>query len=361
MTLPSHRSVGLTRPGRHHRAGWTLVELIGVLAVLSILAAMLAPVLIYQIDQQVRRDEEERLRRIAVGFETAVARTRSIPGATNWATFVAAQIGWRSAEIQTNSRGNTRVFLIDPALRVGKTAGSVLPFTQDWEGSLAPVSPRVLIVSSVGEPLPAGLVSGVASTTNAFNAIWSAPVAGTPSGWTWSGRPEDLRIQRVAMDRMFYPVVLNSFDSSKGRFGVDTGVTNLMTTNLFTTWYLKGTALRLHANDGALQSTEVVQDAVSYVYEHGTWRGRAFMSMGTKRLSGQDLQDAVDLFLSAPWNVNAKNSVRQQDVVNALTAYMQQYIAWANGGFSYVNANLKPVQDAQTILGNRVTDLIFKP
>ncbi len=281
--------------------------------------------------------------------------------ATGRTVFVAGQIGWRSAEIQTNTRGNVRVFLIDPALRVGKTPGSVLPFTQDWEGSLAPVSPRVLIVSSVGEPLPSGLVSGVASTTNAFNAIWSAPVSATPSGWTWSGRPEDLRIQRIAMDRMFHPVVLNSFDSSKGRFGVDTGVTNLMGTNIFTTWYLKGTALRLHANDGALQSTEVVQDAVSYVYEHGTWRGRAFMSMGTKRLSGQDLQDAVDLFLSAQWNVNAKSSVTQQDVVNALTAYMQQYIAWANGGFSYVTATIKPVQDAQTIVGNRVTDLIFKP
>lgn len=353
--------MGPRRRGRLRRSGWTLVELIGVLAVLSILVAMLAPVLIYQIDQQARRDEEERLRRIAVGFETAVARTRSIPGGATWASFVASQIGWRFEEIQTNTRGNARVYLIDPALRVGKTAASVLPYTQDWEGSLAPVSPRVLIVSSVGEPLPAGMVSGVATTTNAFNAIWSAPVGGMPPGWTWNGRPDDLRIQRFTMDRMFHPVVLNSFEASKGRFGVDAGITNLMTTNVFTTWYLKGTALRLHGNDGALQSTEVVHDSVSYVYEHGTWRGRAFMSMGTKRLSGQDLQDAVDLFLTAPWNVNAKNSVKQQDVVNALTTYMQQYIAWANGGFSYVTTDLKPVQDAQTIVATRVTDLIFKP
>ncbi len=51
----------------------------------------------------------------------------------------------------------------------------------------------------------------------------------------------------------------------------------------------------------------------------------------------------------------------QQDVVNALTAYMQQYLTWASGGFTYTTTALKPLGDAQAILGSRVTDLIFKP
>ncbi len=307
MNLVAVQTIAV-RNRRFRRDGFTLIELIGTLTIISILAMMLTPMLMLEVDRATRRDEEDRLKRMATAYEQAVSRNRSIPSSTNWATVVANQIGWRDGEVQANARGNARVYLIDPALRVGTTSSSVLPYSQTWQGSLPPTSARVVFVSSLGEPLPDTLTSGVASSTNVFNNIWAASTEEMPSGWTWTGRAADLRIQRVLLEPLLVPVVLNSFDAAMGRFGLDAGATNLMTTNVFSTWYLKGTALRLHGNDGTLQSTEVIQDAVSYVYENGIWRGRAFMSMGSKRLSGQDLQDALDLFLASPWNANAKTA-----------------------------------------------------
>lgn len=355
------QSPGSPELRRRWSAAWTLIELMGVLTIISILAVILVPVLVQQVDRATRLEEEARLETMAAGFEEAVMRTKTIPGGTNWADFLGNQLGWQAQEVLANRRGVSRIFLIDPALRIGPSSGSVLPFVQNWQGSLPPESARVLLISSLGEPLPEDLSSGVATSTNAFNAIWNAAPATLPAGWTWVGRAADLCVRRVALTPLFAPVVLNNFDGAAGRFGVETGSTNLMTSTTVSTWYLRGTALRLHGNNGLLQSTEIVQGPVSYVYENAIWRGRAFMSLGTKRLKGQDLQDAVDLFLTSPWNVNAKNGITQSNVVASLVAYMEEYLTWQNLGFSTQTADLKPVLDAQTLIGNNVTDLIFKP
>ncbi len=360
MTIPC-QTPGFPESRRRRQAGWTLIELIGVLMIISILAVILVPVLVQQVDRATRLDEEARLKGMALGLEQAVMRTKTIPGATNWADVLGNQLGWRANDVLANGRGIARVFLIDPALRVGPSANSVLPFVQNWQGSLPPESARVVLLSSIGEPLPNEILTGVAASTNTFNAIWNATPATLPAGWNWAGRAADLCVQRIALTPLFAPVVLNNFDGAAGRFGVESGTTNLMATTTFSTWYLRGTALRLQGNNGQLQSTEIVQGPVSYVYENAIWRGRAFMSLGTKRLKGQDLQDAVDLFLTSPWNVNAKNSITQADVVASLIAYMEEYLAWQNIGFSIQTADLKPVLNAQTLIGNNVTDLIFKP
>lgn len=347
--------------GRSVAGGWTLIEMIGVLAILSILAVALVPVLMREVDRLTRRDEEARLKAMGVGYQQAAMRNRVISGAPDWAQGIGLQIGWRTEDVLTNGRGGARVFLIDPLLRIGTGAASVLPFTQDWRGSLPPVSARILLISSLGEALPAGLSNGVAANSTAFEAIWGADTETVPAGWTWTGRGSDLCVQRISLAPLFTSVVLNNFDTAAGRFGVDTGQTNLMTSTVFSTWYLRGTVLRLHGNDGLLQSSEVAQDSISYVYENTKWRGRAFMSMGAKRLAGQDLQDAMDLFLAAPWNSNAKFGTKQADAVAALSGYMSQYLAWATAGFPYTTALVKPVKDAQTLIGTSTTQLIFKP
>jgi prepilin-type N-terminal cleavage/methylation domain-containing protein len=345
------------------RRGWTLIEMVAVLAIIAILSLVLVPVLLQEVDRLTRKDEENRLASIARGFQSSMLRNRTIASATNWASVVGTELGWRTEAVMTNGRGIARVFLIDPLLRIGPATNSVLPFTQDVSGSRAPTSPRLMIISSIGEALPTNIVTGVASSTNAFQAIWDAATDVIPSGWTWSGRPTDLRVQRIFLTPMFTTVSLNNVDTLAGKYGVDTGTTNTMTAgnSTFSTWYIRGTALRLHGNDNALQSAEVVQTPVSYVYEKGIWRGRAFMSLGTKRFNGQDLQDVADFFLSSPWNSNAKNSAKQSNVVAALTGYMQAYLTWQAGGFSYANSDLKPVGDAQVVVQNVTSDLIFKP
>jgi prepilin-type N-terminal cleavage/methylation domain-containing protein len=364
MRRPPHNHSGAESragSGSRGREGWTLIEMMAVLAILAVLAGVLAPVLVRELDRWVRKDEDARLKALSDGFQQGVMRLRQIPDATTWTTFVATQMGITTNDVRKNVRGNERLLLVDPALRIGTSAGSVLPFTQNWQGSLAPVSARILVVSSVGEPLPSGLQSDIAAGRLSFATIWNAGTDAVPSDWTWAGRGTDLCLQRIPLTPLFVEVVLNNFDGLAGRFGVDAGITNLMTTTSFSTWYLRATVLRLHGNNGLLQSAEVIQNPVSYVYENAKWHGRAFMSLGTKRLTGQDLQDAMEMFLAAPWNTNAKQGVRQADVVAALEGYMQQYLNWEDINFSYATSDIKPVKDAQTLVGSKTTDLIFKP
>jgi hypothetical protein len=59
-----------------------------------------------------------------------------------------------TSAISTNSRRYARAFLIDPNLRVGTNGGAPLPYVQDANGSINPVSARVMIVSSLAQALP---------------------------------------------------------------------------------------------------------------------------------------------------------------------------------------------------------------
>ena len=88
-------------------------------------------------------------------------RNRYIPNDADWAAAVATELGVDTAAVTTNPRRQPRLFLIDPNLSI---ADAGLPYTQTSPGSVSqPVSPRVIILSSVGTPLPAGVVSGTAS------------------------------------------------------------------------------------------------------------------------------------------------------------------------------------------------------
>jgi len=89
-------------------------------------------------------------------------------------------------------------------------AGAGLPYRQTNTGSVNPTASswRVLILSSIGLALPAGIVSGVPSSTD-FNAIWNWNDAGSalPASSTWSGWPgkaEDIKLQRVSLPS-FHP------------------------------------------------------------------------------------------------------------------------------------------------------------
>ena len=107
------------------RYGFTVLELLAVLAVLVLLATAAIPLLLRLLDQQARETEQVALRSLADGFQKYVFRTRTIPSDTNFASTIGPEIGWKTAEAQYNSRGAARVILIDPALHIGQyTNGS---------------------------------------------------------------------------------------------------------------------------------------------------------------------------------------------------------------------------------------------
>ena len=150
---------------------FSLIELIGVLTVIAILAAVLAPSLIRQMDRIAGEQESAALRSLSDALQQSIMRKCYIPDASDWATNIAAELGVDLADVTINSRRQPRFFLIDPALRIGNNNPGLLPYNQAGWGSVVtnnggvivpPLSARLVILTSIGRALPAGLTNGVA-------------------------------------------------------------------------------------------------------------------------------------------------------------------------------------------------------
>src|SRR5947207_481002 len=73
--------------------GFSLIELIGVTAVIAILALALSPILIKQLDRIAGDKENAQLKAFAEAFRQGVLKTKTIPDQTGWAAMVAANSG----------------------------------------------------------------------------------------------------------------------------------------------------------------------------------------------------------------------------------------------------------------------------
>ncbi|MBX3746242.1 MAG: type II secretion system protein [Verrucomicrobiae bacterium] len=351
-------------------AAFSLIEMIGLMAVLTILSLALVPALIRGYDRLARDREDRALETLSEGLRTHVLRFQEVPHPTNFPGLLAVAVGWREGAVLTNSRGQARRFLVDPAV----TNTLPIPFTQTQMGVAADIEPAlgIILMSSVGEPLPAGILTGLASSTAAFSNIWNAPEGSIPAGWVWSGRGEDLRIRRLALDNLFVPLVLNYgtilvAGTNQGRFTIGNSTTNILpTTPSFSASYIKGTVLGLHHHAGTvntLQVREVLQHPVSFAYEGDAWRGQLFLGRGLRLTSGLDLQAAHDVFVASPLNVNAKGNPQATPVivVNTLSNYMKNFVAWRDAGYPAKHATRTAVSDSQTAMKTASVNLLHKP
>ncbi len=355
------------------RDGFTVLELLAVLAVLVLLAAAAIPLLLRLLDQQTRETEQVALRSLADGFQKYVFRTRTIPSDTNFASTVGPEIGWKTAEAQYNSRGATRVILIDPALHIGQytngspATGGLLPYTQGVAGSKAPLSPRLIIVSSLGVALPSTIVSGIPSNTT-FTNIWATAPNTKPSLWTWTGNPDDLRIERINMSQWFNEVSLNRVGSSQGRYSVDNSAVAgavVPPSAPYSIWLLDNTMVYLWSHSGGsdaitggLQATETVDTSLSFVYDSGTWRDRLYSSYGARPLVGYDAQAAVNTFNTAPENPDAQGGTTKLQVYNYMIAYLNAYGNWAAAGYPSSGGLNSAVLNAQADMASATASLI---
>jgi len=334
-----------------HAAGFSLIELLAVLAVMVVLALAIAPAFINRFNLESRQEESRKLGGIALGAQKLIRREGYVPHATNFNTTVAGHAGLTAAEIQQNARKVSRVVVSDAAALVGPFPGGGVPYQQGIYGSIRPQNLRTMVISSVGEPLPSSLASGPMDSAT-FNAIWDTEPNVIPAGWTWNGLGDDLRIQRINWETEFVELSLNNVGPQVGRYMFDSatnatpGLTNVALPVIpFVTYVIKGTKVGLYSPAGTAQAFEVINEPISFVCDHGIWRaaglpawngGAAGHPFADRRLNGSDVQAAANLFVAVEPKKPGKN---HQIPVNEAIDYFEAYLDYANSGFSNSKKN----------------------
>lgn len=325
------------------RGGFTLVELIGVLAVISLLAWLASEGLFSRLRETLRQDEAVRLREVAEGFQRAVIRFQVVPGETNWAPLVAEALARPLEGVLTNLSGSPRRLVFDPEFRLGSPFQTP-PFNQGPSGSPAPRQARAVLVSSVAADLPN-------LSALRFEDLWNCPPDRFPARWPsrWSGKPADLLIERISLAGSFHRVVLNNLSSTiEARFAVGTGSAVLLPVNgIHDSHYLEGTELVLLDSTGLPQWSGTVTDSAAWCFESGVWREGMFRG---RNAPSDTLAEAFDRFLRLP----SPGAVSPADVALAMHEFLGEYGRWAEQGFGRVAGN--PVWRRTQEAAERMTD-----
>ncbi len=305
--------------------GFSLVEMVGVLAIIALLAAALVPVVMKQMDQAALTKETADLRVMSAALQSSILATKTIPTYTNWAPAVSSFAAMSLASVTNTSRGYARAFLIDPNLQIG---GAGLPYTQTTNSCTnAPVSARALIVGTLARALP--VASGILSS-NAFNDLWNTPKGTKPSTWTtWAGNGQDLVIQRINLAPLFHRVILNNGAvGGTGYFSIDAGGPLAVPPGAagWNAYYLDGTALGLYDTNVNLMARELVKNDLSHVFEYSVWRDGIQMGAST---GPTDFTALATQFMAAPSSPAAKWSATPSGLASLMYTFMNAYTAWA--------------------------------
>ena len=344
------------------RAAWafSLVEFVGVLAIISILAAALVPVMIRRIDRAAWVAESSNLNSISAAVTQHVVRSNNIPDAVSWVAAVQAELGLAPTSISTNQRGWNRVYLIDP------TMWATLPYNQTPAGAVsAPTNARIMVISSLFQALP--VVSGVTNLL-VFNDLWNTPPGARPTYriWAnWRGSGDDLLVSRINLQPLFHRVILVNGFGGQGYYSIGTNGPALVPSGASGTnaYYLDGTLLGLYDTNLVLQAREVVRTDMSRVFESGIWRDQINLGITNTSLTASGLGSLAAAFFTnaapagAPWGESS------QAILGLMTSYMDGYISWSaqspcfsysGQGSSWNNGNFAPYNEmnaASTSLG----------
>jgi len=323
---------------RSGRRAFSLIEMVGVLAVIAITAAMLIPVLTKTTDSAVASQETVSLQSFGTALQNNIMRNRAIPSPTTWASVVAGELGLTLSNVTSNVRQQARLLLVD----TNGFGSLTLPYSQTAAGTPNPLTnstlPRLMIVTSLGKALPAILGTNGFPTATNFNALWNCPsgVIPTNSPWnTWTGNAADVNVQRISLSTLFAHLVLNNTDPTNAIYGIDTfAASKLAATNQFSAYYLVGTVFNLYMAGTNLEASQVLQRDSSWTFSGGIWRSAPAPAVSSITLvsTTDPLQSLVQTFCTNtcnPWTHTYPTTV-----YNDFTNYMGLYMQYSTGGFT---------------------------
>jgi len=309
--------------------------MIGVLSVITILAAVLVPATIRQMDAAARTKEYSDLNAISNALVLEIVRSKTIPSETTWAQAAADWIMRPVTNITQTPRRLPRAYLIDTN---GWLNTVTLPYTQNTNGTAAsPAGARVMILSTIARSLP--VASGRISPSD-FSAIWNTAENGEPitSAFTnWLGKGDDLLIQRINLEPLFHRLILVNRDTlatAPPRFSIDTTNTLvLQATNGagFDAFYLDGTVVGLCDSSGTPIMRFPLTRDTGFVFESSVWNKEIGGSSTTEAMAG-DFADLSAKFLAAQLYPGANSQSRgdQQGALAAMFNFMLVFQLWAD-------------------------------
>lgn len=209
-----------------NQKGFTLIELIGVLAIMAIMAGMLAPNLVEQVRSARADVEVGNLARLAAGLEAYILANRVIPasamgdgagGAADWDDRIMEQVLLPIDQIAkaNNGDGCPRRYWFDPNTNLPSLPGNPyiqanvvdanndgipekIPVIYTTAGVLIDNSPknaRAMIISDLSD----NCANDIESVNN-FQSVWAQTGVLPESG--------TLKIQRMSFSQLFEPVAL---------------------------------------------------------------------------------------------------------------------------------------------------------
>ncbi|MCP4265304.1 MAG: prepilin-type N-terminal cleavage/methylation domain-containing protein [Candidatus Brocadiaceae bacterium] len=261
---------------------FTLIEMIGVIAIIAILAAVIAPNVVKQMQAAGQDAEEEALDVLAEGLIDYVLENRIIPqsdeGSGTWATNIATQTNLPAEKIYENDLGNSRRYWFDPATDLNGLSDNSASYDQNTVSAAnlsgdattstasAPTNPRAMIISD----LTSGgtnniLVASVAHNTLNFAAAWDQTGTMTESS--------TLKIKRINFARLFnnadlFSTVPDSSTSFQYKLEGQTVNTTVSFSSPVTRSFnvIDGTTLYLYDQSINLLYSAVIKESEGFTY-----------------------------------------------------------------------------------------------
>lgn len=296
--VPAHDALHPSLLKRSHRA-FSMIEMIGVLAIMSIMLAAVGPNLLRKVLETVNVKEGKNLEVLADGLRRHVRSSQSIPGGTSWFTNVANTIGMNVNDVTYADPNNTltsgRILMIYPGFTPATGTDPVLTSTS--VGTVAPTNARMMIISctkrGLALPVAGGKAANTAANRTRFDNIWNWTLNPftkmPPTGWptAWRGQAEHLHVQRINLADEFYRVTISNYNFPTnipfGKFNL--GATYPFdVTNATDGYFLRGATVRLYrhdtpyvavpANPDELNVTHVLSSDVNFIYDGNPPRWR---------------------------------------------------------------------------------------
>lgn len=256
-------------PRQNLRRGFTLIEMIAVLAIMAILASVLAPNIASELRRARSDAEDATLANIAKLLEESVARNRAVPGTSGWGDSIAKLSDQPVSRIDTNEDNFPRVYVVDPAwapagTRPGATGWRQTPGAVWGLPGTAPSNCRILIVSGSQQNLTAACAG---MTAVQFGQVWNR--SGGPAACLESNT---VRIGRANLTSSFLLVTLTA--SAAGAFAFDSALAQrqVFAAGSRTFPVLKGSRLSLlDAAGTSILATMVVDKPFSASWDGASW------------------------------------------------------------------------------------------